>query len=200
MRLFVRFAGLLGVLVLALACGRPETTPRPFAVRSSPLAAPAPADDFVSSSTYATVATPIRLRIPAMHVNSRIVDLGLQSDGAIQVPGSTAVAGWYDRGPRPGQPGPAVILGHVDSTRGPGIFFDLYRIRAGTLIEVDRSDGSTASFRVTKISKVAKTRFPTDLVYAPTLDPTLRLVTCGGSFDPARGSYRDNVIAFAEAA
>ena len=196
----VRVAGLIVALALALSCGRPESTPAAAASASKPAAVPQPADAFVSSNSYPTVAVPVRLRIPALHVDSRLIDLGLQPDGSIQVPGSTAVAGWYDRGPRPGQPGPAVILGHVDSTRGPGIFFDLYRVRAGTLIEVDRTDGSTASFRVTKVSRVAKTRFPTDLVYAPTLDPTLRLVTCGGSFDQARGSYRDNIIAFAEAA
>ena len=100
------------------------------------------------------------------------------------MPGTTAVAGWYDEGPRPGQPGPAVILGHVDSTRGPGIFFDLYRLRAGTVIEVDRSDGSTAAFRVTAVYRVAKTRFPTDLVYAPpsTVTPPGHL---RGQFRPA---------------
>jgi hypothetical protein len=189
-----RAAGLIVVLALASGCSRAESTPPPAVV------SPAPADTFASSTTYPSVAVPVRLRVPALHVDSRLVDLGLQSDGAVQVPGSTSVAGWYDRGPRPGQPGPAVILGHVDSQRGPGIFFDLYRLRAGTLVEVGRSDGSTAAFRVTKVSRVAKTRFPTDLVYAPTLDPTLRLVTCGGSFDHARGSYRDNIIACAEAA
>jgi sortase (surface protein transpeptidase) len=197
---YARVAGLIVALALIVAGGRPESTPPPVAAARSHPAAPQPADAFVSSRTYQTVAVPVRLRVPALHVDSRIVDLGLQRDGSIQVPGSTAVAGWYDRGPRPGQAGPAVLLGHVDSTRGPGIFFDLYRIRAGSLVEVDRSDGSTARFRITKVARVAKTRFPTDLVYAPTLDPTLRLVTCGGSFDPARGSYRDNIIAFAEAA
>jgi sortase (surface protein transpeptidase) len=197
---YARVAGLIVALALVVAGGRPESTPPPVAAARPHPAAPQPADAFVSSRTYRTVAVPVRLRVPALHVNSRIVDLGLQRDGSIQVPGSTAVAGWYDRGPRPGQAGPAVLLGHVDSTRGPGIFFDLYRIRAGSLVEVDRSDGSTARFRITKVARVAKTRFPTDLVYAPTLDPTLRLVTCGGSFDHARGSYRDNIIAFAEAA
>jgi hypothetical protein len=198
---YARGAGLIVMLALVLAGGRPETTSAPVTAGGShPATASAPADAFVSSRTYPTVALPVRLRIPALHVNSRLTDLGLQRDGAIQVPATTSVAGWYDRGPRPGQAGPAVILGHVDSTRGPGIFFDLYRVRAGSLIEVDRADGSTATFRITKVSKVAKTRFPTDLVYAPTLDPTLRLVTCGGSFDTARGSYRDNIIAFAEAA
>jgi hypothetical protein len=194
-----RAAGLIVALALVLACSRTEGTLPPTVDGSRPLPAQ-PADSFVSSSTYPTVAPPVRLRIPALHVDSPLTALDLRHDGSVQVPVGTSVAGWYDRGPRPGQPGPAVILGHVDSQRGPGIFFDLYRVGRRTLVEVDRSDGSTATFRITKVSRVAKTRFPTDLVYAPSLDPTLRLVTCGGSFDHARGSYRDNVIAFAEAA
>ena len=199
---YARTAGLIVALTLALVCGRSAIPPAPLTGGSHP--APPdeadPADAFVSSSSYPTVALPLRLRIPALHVTSRLVDLDLRTDGSVQVPGSPSVAGWYDRGPRPGQPGPAVILGHVDSRRGPGIFFDLYRIRPGTVVEIDRADGSTATFRITNVARVAKTRFPTDLVYAPTLDPTLRLVTCGGSFDHTRGSYRDNIIAFAEAA
>jgi hypothetical protein len=93
-----------------------------------------------------------------------------------------------------------VILGHVDSRDGPGIFLNLAWLPGGAIVKVDRSDGSTVTFRVTKVSRVSKTSFPTDLVYAPTLEPTLRLVTCGGSFDKTRRSYRDNVIAFASAA
>lgn len=176
------------------------------AVRSSgsghPAAAPAgappnPADSFRSVRTYDEVAAPVRLRIPALRVDSKVIGLGLQPDGSVQVPPRTDVAGWYAGGPRPGQPGPAVILGHVDSKDGPGVFIGLHAVRPGAEIRIDRADGSSVTFTVTKVQKVAKTRFPTDLVYAPTLDPTLRLVTCGGSFDPAKGSYRDNVIAFA---
>jgi sortase (surface protein transpeptidase) len=133
-----------------------------------------------------------------LHIDSSLQRLALQADGTVAVPDRTDVAGWYERGPRPGQPGPAVILGHVDSHTGPGIFINLRRVRTGTLVQIDRADGSTATFRVTRLSRVPKVSFPTDLVYAPTLDPTLRLVTCGGSFDPTRGSYRDNVIAFAD--
>jgi sortase (surface protein transpeptidase) len=194
-----RVAGLVVALALVLVSGRPEGAPRPVSSDPPPPVTAQPADAFVSSSSYPTVALPVRLRIPALHVNSRVVALGLEPDGSVEVPASTTVAGWYDRGPRPGQPGPAVLLGHVDSSRGPGIFFDLYRIKPSTRVEVERADGSTATFRVIEVSRVAKTRFPTDLVYAPTLDPTLRLITCGGSFDHASGSYRDNVIAFAEA-
>lgn len=156
------------------------------------------ADGFRSARTYPVVAVPVRLHIPALHVDSRLQRLGLQPDGAVAVPASPHVPGWYEGGARPGQAGPAVILGHVDSRTGPGVFINLRRVRSGTLVQVDRTDGSSVTFRVTTVSRVPKDRFPTDLVYGPTLDPTLRLVTCGGSFDRARGHYRDNVIAFAE--
>jgi hypothetical protein len=159
--------------------------------------APNPADSFRSVRTYDDVAAPVRIRIPALHVDSKLINLGLQSDGSVAVPPRTDIAGWYNGGPKPGQPGPAVILGHVDSKDGPGVFIGLHAVKAGAEIQVDRADGSSVTFVVTKVQKVLKTKFPTDLVYAPTLDPTLRLVTCGGSFDPAKGSYRDNVIAFA---
>ena len=158
------------------------------------------ADAFRSARTYPKVAAPVRLRIPALRLNSPIERLDLRADGTVAVPKRPDAAGWYGRGPRPGQAGPAVILGHVDSRDGPGIFLNLARLPGGAVVKVDRADGSTATFRVTKVSRVSKTSFPTDLVYAPTLEPTLRLVTCGGSFDKTRRSYRDNVIAFASAA
>jgi hypothetical protein len=181
--------------VVILTVVRSPGSARPAAAPAG--APPNPADSFKSSRRYAEVPPPVRIRIPAMHVDSKLIDLGLQRDGSVEVPPRTDVAGWYDGGPRPGAPGPAVVLGHVDSKDGPGIFIDLHAVRAGTEIRVDRADGSSVRFAVTKVQKVLKTRFPTDLVYAPTLDPTLRLVTCGGSFDRAKGSYRDNVIAFA---
>jgi hypothetical protein len=191
--------GLTLVAITVLAGAQPRAAARPVAARV-PAAGTGPiaADSFRSARTYPTVAAPVRLRIPALHVDSAVQDLGLQSDGTIAVPKRTDVAGWYEHGPRPGQPGPAVILGHVDSHTGPGIFINLSTVRPGALVRVDLADGSTVMFRVTRVERVSKTRFPTDLVYAPTLDPTLRLVTCGGSFDRSRGSYRDNVIAFAD--
>jgi hypothetical protein len=196
----------LAALGLALLAGLAGASPPAAVARpASPAAAgPAvsapPAETFRSVRTYDSVAEPVRLRIPALKVDSKVQRLGLQADGTIAVPARTDVAGWYQYGPRPGQAGPAVILGHVDSHTGPGIFIDLYRAKVGTTVRVDRADGTTVTFRITRIERVPKVQFPTDLVYAPTLDPTLRLVTCGGSFDHARGSYRDNVIAFAQPA
>ena len=192
-------AGALLALVLALVAGERAPVPAPVTEVEAPRA-PIRADSFKSARTYDEVAAPVRLRIRALHVDSAVQRLGRQADGQIEVPKRTDVAGWYEDGPRPGQPGPAVILGHVDSHSGPGVFIDLSTVRPGALVGVDRADGSTVTFRVSQVSRVPKTLFPTDLVYGPSLDPTLRLVTCGGSFDRTRGSYRDNVIVFADQA
>jgi LPXTG-site transpeptidase (sortase) family protein len=163
---------------------------------SNPSAKAPVADSFRSVRSFDEVAEPVRLRIPAIHVDSPLDRLGRQPDGTIAVPDSPVVAGWYEEGPRPGQDGPAVILGHVDSRKGPGVFFRLSELKPGTLVYVDRADDTTVAFRVQRVSQVPKTSFPTDLVYSPTLEPSLQLVTCGGSFDNHARSYRDNVIAY----
>jgi len=106
-------------------------------------------------------------------------------------------AAWWAEGPRPGQRGPAVIVGHVDWNKRPAVFFRLDALRRGDLVYVDRADGTTARFRVNGTRRVPKDRFPTELVYAPSLEPALRLITCGGEFDRTAGNYRDNVIVFA---
>ena len=153
---------------------------------------------FRSVRSYADVAEPVRLRIPALGVDSPLTHLGLAPDRSIEVPSDYNTAGWFDGGPRPGQPGPAVILGHVDSKAGPAVFYRLSRLPEGAEVFVDRADGSTIDFRARSTQHVAKTAFPTELVYAPTLEPSLRLVTCGGHFDHTKSSYTDNVIVYAE--
>jgi sortase (surface protein transpeptidase) len=154
-------------------------------------------DSFRSVRSYDTVAVPVRLRIPAVGIDTGLQRLGRSADGTIGVPDSPSTAGWYQDGPRPGQPGPAVIVGHVDSINGPGVFFRLAELSHGAMVHVDRADGGTTSFVVSDVHQVAKSSFPTDLVYAPTLEPSLRLVTCGGSFDRHVRKYRDNVVVFA---
>lgn len=157
-----------------------------------------PVTSFRSVRSYAQVADPVRVRIPAIGVSSSLVRLGRAPDQSIEVPSDYQAAGWFVEGPRPGEPGPAVILGHVDSKAGPGVFFELRRLTPGAEVLVDRVDGSTVGFRVRSTLRVPKTAFPTDLVYAPTLEPALRLVTCGGGFDREKGSYLDNVIVDAD--
>ena len=108
-----------------------------------------------------------------------------------------ALAGWYRQGPAPGDPGPAVLTGHVDSVAGPAVFFRLRDIAVGDPVLVDRADGTTVRFTVTRVARYPKGAFPAAEVYGPTPDAELRLITCGGVFDRATGSYADNVIVFA---
>lgn len=143
------------------------------------------------------VARPVRLRIPALGVDSPLDELGQAMDRTVEVPSDPFRAGWYSLGPRPGQAGPAVILGHVDGRSQPGVFFRVRELDAGAEVVVDRADGSSARFRITRVTRMPKSAFPTGEVYLPTAGPELRLVTCGGSFDAGTQHYRDNVIAYA---
>jgi len=183
-------------LVLALAgCGG-TTAPAPSAPAPGTTATVA-ADDFRSVRTYRTVAVPTRLRIPAAGVDTPLERLGRAADRSITLPSRPELAGWFSGGPRPGQPGPAVIIGHVDWDHAPAVFFRLRHLSPGDLVTVDRSDRSAARFRVTRLEQVAKAEFPTETVYAPDLEPSLRLITCGGDFDRTSRNYLDNVIVFA---
>jgi sortase (surface protein transpeptidase) len=168
------------------------STPHPT-VTSTPSAADA-ASRFRSPRTVAAVPVPVRLRIPSIGVNAGLEQVGLAADGTIAAPRGYHTAAWYKDGPRPGQPGPAVLLGHVDTKHAPAVFYELATLKPGAEVLVDRADKSTVRFRVSGRIQVAKSRFPADLVYAPTLAPILRLVTCGGEFDLKTGHYRDNIV------
>lgn len=140
---------------------------------------------------------PVSLEIPALRVQSSLVQLGLTSAGTLQVPSGADYdrAGWYKHSPTPGSVGPAVIAGHVDSAgRGPSVFFGLAGLRSGDVVRVARSDGTVAVFAVDAVRRYAKAQFPTQLVYGNTTNAVLRLITCGGTFDRKLGSYRDNIV------
>ena len=145
----------------------------------------------------ATVARPVSLSIPVIGVHTRLIRLGLTAQGTLQVPASTSVAGWYTGGPRPGQVGSAVIAGHIDSYLGPGVFFRLRLLRPGDRVYVRQAGGRLAVFRVYAEHSYRKDHFPTQRVYGPAPDPELRLITCGGTFNPATGSYLNNVVVYA---
>ncbi|MFR9781000.1 class F sortase [Micromonospora sp. MS34] len=145
-------------------------------------------------------SVPLRLDIPAIGVHTKLVPLGLEEDGSIEVPPLTggAPAGWYRNLASPGESGTAVILGHVDSARdGPAVFFRLAALRAGDTVSVGRTDGSTAAFTVTDVVEYPKSAFPAETVYGPADRPALRLITCGGQFDYVRRSYRANIVVYA---
>ncbi|GLZ35640.1 class F sortase [Lentzea sp. NBRC 105346] len=142
---------------------------------------------------------PAELRIPKIDVRSSLVPLGLNADGTVEVPPveTPMQAGWYRNGPKPGETGPAVVLGHVDGNQQAGVFFRLRELKPQDVIEVSTTDGQTKRFLVRQVNQVPKDQFPTDAVYGDTAEPELRLITCGGSFDRAARSYRDNVIIYA---
>lgn len=142
-------------------------------------------------------AAPVRVSAPAGGVDSPVTGTGLDDEGGLAVPADAAVAGWYAAGPAPGQPGPAVLTAHVDWAGAPGAFAGLARLEPGDEVVVDRADGTSARFAVDRVARVAKQDFPTAEVYGPVAGPELRLITCGGAFDPVAGSYADDVVVFA---
>jgi hypothetical protein len=143
---------------------------------------------------------PVAVSIPKLGVRSRLVDLGLGRDGAMEVPQDPALAGWFSGGPTPGALGPAVIAGHVTWNGAPAIFYRVSSMRPGDQVTVTRKDGRTAVFTVTRVARFSKSQFPSRAVYGRIDHAGLRLITCGGTYDAARHRYLDNVVVFARLA
>ena len=150
-----------------------------------------------------TRSLPVSISIPAIGVSSRLLYVGINSDGTIQVPPLndpplTNEAAWYKYSPTPGQPGPSIIEGHVDSlTAGPSVFFRLGGLTPGDLVYITLADRQVAVFKITGVRLYPKDQFPTSTVYGSTDYAALRLITCGGSFDEQSRHYDSNVVAFA---
>lgn len=146
-----------------------------------------------------TASRPVSLAVPAIRVAAPVEPVGEAPDGSIAVPPLDEAdrAGWYDRGPTPGEPGRAVIVGHVDTKDGPAVFYELARLKSGDRIEVTRADRSVAVFAVESVERFGKNDLPADRVYGDDGPPALRLITCGGQWVGGRTGYVDNVIAFA---
>ncbi len=196
-----RLAGLLGVslivggaLAIVVALIAQVHPPAPTAAAAGTTGRGGPLGASLRKSL------PVSVAIPAIGVRSRLLHLGLNPDGTIQVPSlltSADEAAWYKYSATPGQPGTAVIEGHVDSYHGPAVFFRLGALRPGNRIAVTLADGDTAVFRVTGVREYTKEEFPAKTVYGPASYPALRLITCGGDFDPATGHYLSSVVVFA---
>jgi sortase (surface protein transpeptidase) len=144
--------------------------------------------------------SPAAIEIPSIGVRSELSQLGLDETGAMQAPSNFDTAGWFSLGPEPGQPGPAVIAGHVDSRDGPAVFYRLHELAAGDEVIVHRADGTEIRFTVTGAQSHPKAAFPTQAVYGPVPGSELRLITCGGEFDASRRQYRENLVVYAVAA
>ena len=177
---------------------RPRPTPTGPRLSGLPTASgtPKPITPLVLAAS-----APLAIKIPSIGVQSTLVQLGLNPDKSIEVPpldDPDSKAGWYKYSPTPGQIGPTVILGHVDSAKyGPGVFFKLGALQPGATVEVTLTDRIVAVFTVDKVVAYPKSAFPSTAVYGTIDHPGLRLITCGGTFDPAAGSYESNIVAYA---
>jgi sortase family protein len=143
---------------------------------------------------------PVRIEIPSIGVDAPVIPLGLNPDRTLEVPTDYGDTGWWTGGSRPGERGPAVIAGHVDSKTGPAVFFRIGELAPGAPIVVARRDGSRARFTVVGTERYPKDDFPTARVYGRTRGATLRLITCSGVFDRTSGHYLDNTVVYAVSA
>jgi LPXTG-site transpeptidase (sortase) family protein len=194
--LVVIAGGVAGLLLTR----HPAPAMRPVAAGVAAL--PAPTGPIVAppqSAAPKPVAAPVSLTIPLIGVKTNLMTLGLGSNGELQVPplSMASVAGWYTGSPRPGSIGSAIIVGHIDTTKGPAVFYRLNKLTRGDKIYVKRADGTLAEFRVTSVQSYPKDDFPTQEVYGPVPDAELRLITCGGTYDFATHHYVRNTVVYA---
>ena len=193
----------LGLALVGVGALATTTPPTPAAASSPapPVTTTVPATAAGPRQDPASGAPPVALDIPAIGVSGPVDSVGLQPDGTLEVPAPGPRydhAAWYRGSPTPGRVGPSVILGHVDSAAGgPSVFYRLGDLRPGDRITVTLADRTARTFAVERSEQVAKDAFPRLEVYGDTSGPELRLITCGGEFDDAARSYRDNTVVFA---
>lgn len=182
-----------GCVVIAAAllagCSAESATPQ--------AAGPAPSSGSISVPFKGL--RPTSVKIPKIGAESSLIAVAVNTEGKINVPSvhTPMQAAWYKLSPVPGEVGPAVVLGHVDGDKKPGIFYKLKDLRPGDEVDVDRSDGKKLKFVVDRVTQVPKDQFPQDAVYGNSTKPELRLITCGGAFDHAVHSYEDNIVVYA---
>jgi LPXTG-site transpeptidase (sortase) family protein len=164
---------------------------------TEPAADPSPtvAPSRVNATPVANAGTPTHVEIPAIEVDEQLHGVGLNPDGSMEMP-DFGDAAWYEPGPRPGASGPAVLVAHVHGPAGDDVFARLHELEPGDEVTVSRTDGAS-TFVVERSEQVPKEDLPVDRIWPETDDAVLRLVTCGGKFDPALGGFPDNTIVYA---
>lgn len=180
----------------ANGAGQAVTQPSSFATTLSTVELPTTSSSTVTSPLAHPIIDPAKIVIPAIGVNAKLVPVGLLESGEMETP-RFGLAGWYKLGPVPGATGPAVIVAHVDTKKGPDVFFRLHELVPGDKVEVYGADGDKAVFVVESQETVLKSALPTDRIWNQTDQALLRLITCGGQFDPVSGHYLSNTIIYA---
>ena len=202
--IMIASVALLGVIGLVALLGR-DAQPVEFPpVEATPevVTPPPPPAETQPTPEVVERATPLHVRISTIRVDAPIVEVGLEADGAMEIPERVAEIGWYDPdglGVAPGVAGTAVLAGHVDSrSQGRGALYDLRALQVGETIELDLSDGTTQTWRITEVVQYPKDFLPFDELFVWSGPPRLAVITCGGEFDRTARSYRDNLVAYAE--
>jgi sortase (surface protein transpeptidase) len=185
------------VVGVTAAIARGASSPAPKAKSPAVVVVPiaSPTGDATPSSSPTADAHPVSIDIPVINVHTTLQTLGLDASGALEPPTNLTEAGWYTGSSVPGQNGPSVIAGHVDSFNGPAVFFNVKSLNPGDRITVGLSSGQSVAFQVMLVQHYPKTNFPNQDVYGARPDPELRLITCGGTF--ADGHYLDNIVVYA---
>jgi sortase (surface protein transpeptidase) len=212
--LIVAAAALAGVAAIVAACGSQQSAPKVPASAAGTISFQTPASTTApgrlsgpsagsgpSAAPPLSASIPVTIDIPAIDVHSAVIPIGTAPDGTLAVPHpgpDLNKAAWYTNSVTPGQDGPSVIEGHIDSVQGPSVFYELGAVRPGDRVDITRTDGSRTVFTVNAVRSYAShAAFPTDEVYGADLgQPTLRLITCS-NFDQSTGHYVGNTVVFA---
>jgi len=189
------------LLLVGAACATPVDRATPPSPEAAAARAPERTAGPASTAPLATPRTtplgePVRVVIPAIAVDARLIPVGLEDDGAMDVP-DFGLAGWYSKGPMPGHPGPSVIAAHVDSWLGPDVFARLGQLEPGDLVHVDYDRGERVTFVVRRSEQHDKDALPAAAIWPTTNEPLLTLITCGGDYDRRARAHTANIIVFA---
>ncbi|MFJ4921667.1 class F sortase [Streptomyces sp. NPDC088725] len=196
-RVFAAAAAAAGIVLAAVGTSALVAAPHRTPARADIGSLPLPQGAADQGARTARAAPPVRIRIAGIGLDRPLTRLRIQEDGRLGAPENPSQVGWWSEGPRPGDPGAAIIVGHVDSATGPAAFYSLSSLRPGDAITVDRGDRSSVTFTVRALRQYEKDAFPDDQVYAAAGPPALRLITCGGTYDNEQGGYSDNVVLYA---
>jgi sortase (surface protein transpeptidase) len=150
----------------------------------------------VLASGFSNAPNPSQLNIPSLNISAPFEELGLNNNHTLAVPQNSMGVGWFVYGAKPGQIGAAVVVGHLDTAKGPAIFADLSKIKPGDKIVITRDDGSVVTYRVDSLAKYSQSNFPTQAIYAPVSYAAIRLITCSGTWDKKAGHYSQNLVVF----
>ena len=197
---------LLGLAALAVASRPDAAPPEPDVVPAVEVAPEREPEPVIEPPEPEPVPPPVplTLRVGTIGVDAPLVSVGLEPDGAMEIPDDVREVGWYDPddlGVRPGTTGTAVFASHVDSrSQGRGVLFELRQTRAGDTIEIDLEDGSTQTWVVTEVAQIPKVSMPLGEIFTWSGPPRVVIITCGGEFDRSARSYVDNIVVYAELA